>query len=241
MFVLLLLVVASHQVYSTLRMKTDIWPMRYVYMRCIEISGRIALPLVVLIHFQNTVNYFLPYTYNGLLGLVVAIAFVMLSRELFGLMSVFEKAFGDVIAKVNDPLTTIKQISVVETLCINMIMFKRFSLSMDHIFRTIETGKHLVYTTKKESSMWLRNVSLFNELLGKPSADSGDGSPRQRRTISAGGVVDMQHDVEMTSVFTKSLTANPMFDQENGMSSGELKPEVSIVDRNTQQDSDDET
>lgn len=240
MFVLLLLVVASHQVYSTLRQKADIWPLRRVYMRCIEITGRVALPLIVLVHFQNTVNYFYDDSYHALLGLLVTLDFILLSRELFGLVSVFDKAFSDVIAKVNDPLTTLKKISLMEAFFINLIMFKRLSVSKQHICRAIETGKHLIYTTKKQSSVWLRNVSLFNELLGK-SADSSSADDaninRQKRTSSA-SAMEMHHDVEMTNVFTKSLTMNPLADQEGGVNV-EINRD-SVVFKNKQQDSDDE-
>eukprot|EP01031_Cornospumella_fuschlensis_P031427 gene31427-37985_t len=150
MFVLLLLVVASHQIYSTLRQKADIWPLHQVYMRSIEICGRLALPLIVLIYFQSTLNYLNGSTYDGLLGLVVALDIVLFTREIFGLVGVFEKALAKVIDKVNDPMTTIKQISVVETFAVNMVIFSQLSFTKQYILRSIETGKQLTYTTKKK-------------------------------------------------------------------------------------------
>lgn len=211
MFVLLLMVVASHQVYATMQKKVEQWPLRRFYMRCLETAGRVALPLAIPIHFQVTIKYFSDATFQVLLSFLVILMAVLLSKELVGLRNVFHDAVEGVVTKINDPKTTVDDLSNPERILINLLVYRKVSNTIDHIALTLSQGIPVTYlgTRTHKETTWLRHAHDVKTMLGtKPMSDGRSRDVEMARLRSGVWATSPLQDVPVESKHDDSKSGN---------------------------------
>lgn len=178
MFFLLVVIIAAHQWYITLRQKVDSWPLRPVVMRLIELVGRTAMVPAIMIYFLTHVyrqDIAAPSTI--LLTTSVLVAFTgVLWREAFGLRKVFVEAFLQLLAKLNDPATTVRDTSWLEIAVVNAVVFKKWSTSREWLAQHLSTAGPIDVQPYMAVSTKLQNLTLLSQLRGGAS-----GEQRQSR------------------------------------------------------------
>lgn len=187
MFFLLVIIVAAHQWYITLRQKQEQWPLRLAVMRLIEVFGRTAMVPAIVIYFMTHV-YRQKESAPSTVAVTTTILLVfsgILWRELFGSRKVFIQCMILLLQKVNNPMTTMKDISFLELLVMNLIVFRKMSFSANylsnhlHFHGSIDIEPYMAVSTK------LQNLSLLSQLNGKSSVNvdiERDVSPPTSRT-----------------------------------------------------------
>lgn len=178
MFLLLIVVVTLHQVYSTVEEKKDNFPLRILYMRLIEAIGRIFLMPCIVIYFSNSI----PMadgakTSTAIIYTAIALAIVVGGREMIGIRDKYLKSLSALINKVNHEETTLKDITPIELLVINYWKFNKISTSPEYLSELFSNGKRL-HTNFQESQSLKTVAKLKNLMEGKNTSDR-DGNNRQ--------------------------------------------------------------
>jgi hypothetical protein len=165
MFVSLIGVVASHQLYATMKVKVEIWPLRAVILRLIESVGRVGVPAVLFFYFQATIGLDLPNV-AAADGIYATLVFAFFIKELFGVRNVVEKSIIQLFEKINREDITIKEISRLERIVLNLILFNKVSTSVANISHELAVNKKLVYESYKKKTVFLRHVNRVKTLGG---------------------------------------------------------------------------
>ena len=134
-FLIILLASVFHVMYSTLNEKKDVWPLRVLYLRLIEFSGRVFLIPFLLLFFAFSVagvtmqNKFLMFC-----GAIIS-GGVFLFREIPGMRSALGSSIKLLNKKVgeHDFDKTPLSVSYVEILVLNLYHFGMFSLDISHL------------------------------------------------------------------------------------------------------------
>ena len=134
-FLTLLLASAFHAMYCTLDDKKYVWPLRIIFLRFIEFSGRVFLIPFLLVFFAFSVagvtmqNKFLMFC-----GAIIS-GGVFLFREIPGMRSALESSIKLLNKKVgeHDFDKTPLSVSYVEILVLNLYHFGMFSLDISHL------------------------------------------------------------------------------------------------------------
>lgn len=215
MFLLLVIVVILHQAYATLYEKLDRWPLRIVYLRLLECTGRtFVLPAIILYYMNEIPDTLSKSTQDVVVGMVFAATSIILFREYFGLRSSWKSALRGLIDKVNHEDTVVKDLSWVEIFVLNVWKFGVFSTS-PHLL-----GKFLQNQHKLEVDMTddvkLRNLGVITDILhASPRAGrhdvqkslSGDRDAPHSPTASSGN----GEGAGGTSKIVELTTFSPMF------------------------------
>jgi hypothetical protein len=134
MFLLLVGVVVLHQTYATLHNKKERWPLRNFYMRLIESFGRIFLIPFVLIYYVGQIETSIKTSFAAILIAFSAIYVAAIStREMVGLKSAYGMTMVGLVEKFNDPNTTMANVSWLEVLVINVLIFHEYSISTEYL------------------------------------------------------------------------------------------------------------
>jgi hypothetical protein len=167
---MLVLIAILHQVYGTLMEKIDRWPLRYLYLRCIELFGRVFVFPAVVIYFASDIPLFLtpslPYI---LLSIVLIIAITIFIRECFGLRAAWDMSINALFMKCNTPEITVGEISWVEAFVLNRISFGKWSISK--VFISEYLHRYGEFPLKKRRPLHLRNLASLMSLLDSQQSD----------------------------------------------------------------------
>lgn len=176
MFLLLILVISSHQVYATLREKTDRWPLRILYLRILEVVGRISVPLTIILYFQSTIKYITDPTSEVFLFIVLIISAVLLGiRESFGIKASFRMSVIKLLDKINNHHCKLNDLSNIEILFLNFLLFHKYSFSPIELSKLLfiknQENKKIFYFNEKDNQILLKNVYTLDTLIGKNGVD----------------------------------------------------------------------
>jgi hypothetical protein len=222
MFVLLAGVVLLHQVYSTLSMKIDKWPMRRFYVRLIESAGRCFVGPFILSYFSSMVQFTSSERQNAITATVIALTVVLVLRELGGLFQIFRKSIIDVATKLNTPNLEVKDVSVVEAFVINLFSFYKFSYSTKYIMEALANDQKIalrVFTAKAV----FRNQKALEKLFDTsnenaessyiPSFLRRRGATREETPNPS--AVDTTQSIEMSSNISRSSHRSENFSNDS--------------------------
>lgn len=243
MFLLLIVVVTLHQVYSTVEEKKDNFPLRILYMRLIEAIGRIFLMPCIVIYFSNSI----PMadgakTSTAIVYTAIALAIVVGGREMIGIRDKYLKSLSALINKVNHEETTLKDITPIELLVINYWKFNKMSTSPEYLSELFSNGKRL--HTNFQESQSLKNVAKLKNLMEGNNNNNNDRDGNNRRT----GLSPLE--IQMINLRNSSINHedvnNPMRFEAQFVENGSNLPSLesgrmSVMSKNNAEvDSDDE-
>eukprot|EP00981_Chlorochromonas_danica_P009535 scaffold2721_cov181-Ochromonas_danica.AAC.13 len=178
MFLVLVLVVVIHQMYTTLQDKQDRWPLRQVYLRILECFGRtVLLPFIVCYFLYIMPSAFGTYSSRlhirkAIVGVVLALSSIIFLREAAGLYAAWVHALELLIAKVNAKETTVHDLSWIECLVVNIWKFEVISVSPQFLIFVLQHREEVDLGFKRRLS--LRQESF---LLEKRKSVRFSGSP----------------------------------------------------------------
>lgn len=211
MFFLLCLVVALHQAYATMFEKLDIWPLRAVYLRLVELVGRTFLLPTILSYFIQTMDLADKSLAIFLFVVVSLLAVAIFVRECYGVKATYYAAIERLVEKVRRPGVRLQEISQVEALVLNRHLFGVWSRCLLRLSEAVATNQELQH--EPQTSVELRHHYLVADLL---QANTAVDMRKTRQTSN--------HDVELTAMdglrnrFSSSSTAP--------MASASLTPSV---------------
>lgn len=171
MFLMLVLVAIVHQSQATLAEKQEDWPLRKLYMRMLEAAGRSFLIPTVVVYFINQipVNAETPEKQSWIW--IAICTFILIAfRELFGVWKTWKLSLQGIVNKMNNPHTTMKDLSWVELFVVNAWKFKILSISPSYSAKYIdEKGKiDIEFSTTVE----LKNWSILSGMLRSTAGPS---------------------------------------------------------------------
>lgn len=261
MFLLLIFVCASHQIYGTLQEKVDRWPLRLIYMRTIEVIGRVFVPVIILLYFEFTINYF--QDSRGMaIGLLFSVATILLGREIHGLRSSWYHALRQLFQKINHPDCKANEISNIECIVLNKVLYQKWSQSKEFIIQELTERNKIGFDAKPETKVLLRHMHQVDVILGLQESAKQRKNERWESIIAWFGIdtwfgaketpyqedesihskkkpTHKDIDIELTN------TPNPLnnqgdnfvkYDSTNTQSQAQLQSRISVLDV----DSDDE-
>lgn len=185
MFLVLVLVVVIHQMYTTLQDKQDRWPLRQVYLRMLECFGRTVLLPFIVCYFLNIMPSALG-TYSSrlhirkaIVGVVLALSSIIFVREAAGLHASCVHALESLIVKVNAKETTVHDLSWIECLIVNIWKFGVISVSPQFLIFVLQHREEVDLGFKQRLS--LRQESFLRE---------------RKKSVHFTGVQDSELDIE---------------------------------------------
>lgn len=206
---MLVIVVVAHQVYGTLQLKMDRWPLRKIYMRLIEMTGRVALFPIIIGYFLYNVSL---QSYGTELFLVIAMGWgscYFFITECRSIGFEWKRVLQQLLEKVNRPDITLREVSWVEKLALNYIVFKTISVdSLDLSKMLHEKGE--IKIPEEETPMELRkSYEVREEEVRKGGDEKKDGSIVVGTGKYKGAKAD--RNVELTMIYPNSrvLGENP--------------------------------
>lgn len=189
MFLLLVGVIILHQVYATLKMKEDRWPLRAIILRLIETLGRVfILPFIVCYFVTLILASSDPSTANALLAVTIIACALVFIQEMFGLRSTVHRSINNLIAKVNNPSLTVNELNTVEIMVLNYLKFRKVSSSPYLIAQELaERGSISSY----RQSISVKNLVQAKEFIsprgdGNKSTDERVNSARSPTIVAIG-------------------------------------------------------
>lgn len=188
MYFMLVCVTILHQTYATLNEKLDRWPLRLIYLRLIEVSGRVFVLPAVVIYFV----VYIPVSSNpaygeALMALSIVVATIILVRELFGVRSNVYDAMRNLTIKCNAPDLRVSDLSFVEALAMNLFHFK--TLSTSKLLISDYLHKHGAFPIKVRKPLHLKNLSSLVSLLeGRFKAEKTKTAQGRRKVESQSGL-----------------------------------------------------
>ncbi len=164
MYFMLVLITILHQTYATLNEKLDRWPLRLIYLRLIEICGRVFVLPAVIIYFVEYIPVSNDPIYDTLLMAVsLFIAGCIFIREMFGLRSNVYDAMRNLTEKCNAADLRVSDLSWVEALAMNLFHFKTFSFTKLLISDYLQ--RNGAFPVKVRKPLHLKNLSSLMSLL----------------------------------------------------------------------------
>ena len=131
MFLMIVIAVFMHQVSARLHAKSDIYPLRSLLLRIVEITGKVGIiPAVVLYFFWTFTKFSSPASRDVVTALVAGGVGYVFVREITGFKADVERVCGLIRVKMNSPAS--HNITSAEGLVLNWVMFRIFSRSMAH-------------------------------------------------------------------------------------------------------------
>jgi hypothetical protein len=173
---LLVLVVTLHQVYATMKMKNEKWPLRAVGLRFIEFVGRVFVVPFIVCFFAIIVLMDQNAGSSTVLMVLFLISAVFVSyQEWRGLVQSKVDAVEKLIAKVNNPELNVQDLATVEIIVINYLKYGIISRSTAKITHEIAQRGSL---TGFNTGIQMKNLKAVNDLLqdDKDPALSGSSS-----------------------------------------------------------------
>ena len=177
-FLIILLAAAFHVMYCTLNDKKDMWPLRVLYLRLIEFSGRVFLMPFLLIFFAYSVAGVTPQ--NKLLMFVGAIVSggIILIRETPGLRS----ALVNSIKKVDEKFArhgASGRLSLLEKLVVNLYRVGKFSLDVtEHVLhinnKHTHHDDHLAEIAMRETARPLAHTNVRHHAVASDVENLAD-------------------------------------------------------------------
>lgn len=171
MFFLLVAVVALHQLYSTLTFKHEEWPLRLVFLRLIESTGRVLLFPLIIIYYMIQINSF---SYPLFFSMTVGVLTIAI-RELFGLSKVITVSSKKLLEKANNKNLKIIDFSKLEIFILNLMLFEKVSFSFRFIANNLLEQGELTLQTKRDLAPSLRDAEDISNLERKSSLYTGNG------------------------------------------------------------------
>lgn len=182
MFLLLVGVISLHQVYATLKMKEERWPLRAIVLRLIETVGRVfILPFIVCYFVTLILANNDPTTANGLLAITIIASTLVFTQEMFGLRSTIHRSINNLIAKVNNPALTVNELNSFEILVLNYLKFSKLSTSPYLIAQELnERGSIASF----RQSISVKNLVQAKEFISPRAGESNKSDDRVSATRS---------------------------------------------------------
>ncbi len=215
MFLLLVAVVSMHQIYATLKQKVDRWPLRAVVLRIIEFTGRVIILPFIVVYFLTMITYHDELmTSQAMIGLTSAVTFIIAIQEVFGVKKCIIGSVDALIEKVNNPETTVKDLSLAEFVVLNWMQFK-----------TISTSKLLVAKELQEKGSLSRFSAAALQIKHLASASDLLVSSTTAAT-SASDVLSQHHQRvgNMAKEAGNTGSSSPVSSGKNATGAVELKP-----------------
>lgn len=183
MFFLLVIVVALHQLYSTLIFKHEEWPLRLIFLRLIECTGRVLLFPLIILYYMLQIN-----TFNSslLLTMFIGVSTIGL-REFFGLLKVTRVSIKKLLEKANNKDLKILDFSKLEIFILNLLLFQKFSVSFRFIANNLSEQGELTIKTKRDLAPTLRDVEDISNLERKSSLYNTGGTGIQLMSTQFNG------------------------------------------------------
>lgn len=185
MFFVLCVVVALHQAYATLYAKLDIWPLRAVYLRLVELIGRACLLPVIFSYFLTTMDFGDKALRNGIYVLIALLTAAIFVRECFGVRSAYFHALSRLVDKINDPEVTLQQVSVVEVVVLNAYFFRVLSMSLVRISEVLARDDGGLFF-EKPTHIRLKNFASWQKMMHS-NGRSAQTSPQEPSAAKAAG------------------------------------------------------
>jgi hypothetical protein len=160
----------------------DRWPLRLIYLRLIELCGRVfVLPAVVIYFVEYIPISNSPAFAASLMLFVIIVAIVVFLRELFGIRSNFYDAMRNLSEKCNAPDLRVSDLSWVEAMMMNLFYFKTLSISKFLISDYLQ--KNGTFPVKVQKPLHLKNLSSLVSLLqGQHKAEQGKSNGKRSST-----------------------------------------------------------
>lgn len=208
MFLLLVIVVGAHQMFATIRAKSDDRPLRSIVLRVIEFCGRVFILPLVTFYFIKQIKSGSDKSREILLDCILTLTAAIFMKEIFGLAKVFRVAQDSLIKKANNPDSTLADFSPSEILYLNLTMFKSLSRSPELLMKHIDehgeleapvrdsmsrVSLHNLKEFHKEMEMMnirksvtsspFRGSEVLRRFAGAPSSTSNDSTPPGNHVI----------------------------------------------------------
>ena len=203
MFLLLVIVCAMHQAYSTIHEKTDQWPLRIWLMRCIEFAGRtFVFPSVIIYYLTEMKDVPLTTKYT-MLAVVLSMTFLIATREFLGVRKAFFVSLGGLLEKINAKDVKIDQLSKLEILIFNFWYFSRITTKLDLIAEYL----HKVgdFDDPARHTLDLRNVYALRE-----SAFGSQDVTTEGGANAAGEILLTTFKSKLQAIKNHTEISNPM-------------------------------
>lgn len=212
MFLLLCFVVAMHQAYATLFEKVEVWPLRLLYLRLIELIGRCFVPPAIIFYFLETIEFGDRHVRVGMTATTVVLISVLFVREVFGVRSAYYKAIEGLVEKFNRATLTTKEVSYGEILALNTYFFKKVSFSWEDIANELTLKGRLHF--EKPTSIMVKNMSSLANVMsgvhgghsdkGKHDTTKAEGSFLRRLRTMSNNDDPYAHDPQLVEMSTMS-------------------------------------
>lgn len=163
MFFLLCVVVSLHQAYATVYEKLEIWPLRGIYLRLLELWGRTFLMPIIFSYFISTMDFGERSLRIFMYSMIAIISAAIFVRECFGVRSAYYHAIETLMEKVNRPGITTKEISMAEILALNVYLFQHWSTDIMRISDTLARDEKLHF--EKPTSIAIKNFSSLRKFM----------------------------------------------------------------------------
>lgn len=148
MFLLLVLIALLHQVYYTVNTKVEMFPAKMIFLRVIEMLGRISIIPIVLFYYLHQMKQQPDATTTTFTIIGIAFPIIVFCREITGIYSTFRHSLRKIILKASDPNTTIEKMSYIELFLINWNVFHVISFDVIRISQRLHDGHELVWKSK---------------------------------------------------------------------------------------------
>ncbi len=216
MFLLLVAVISMHQVYATLKQKVDRWPLRAITLRLIEFTGRVFILPFIVVYFLKMITFQdALFTSEALIGVTIAITVIIAIQEFFGVRIAVIRAVDALIEKVNDPDTTVKDLSLAEIIVLNWMQFGMISFSKLHVAKELQDKGAL--TRFSTAALQIKHLAQVNDLIlsssggtppgvSPPGADNSS-SPNIRHSISTKVLQNVKRDALASAAKQQQETA----------------------------------
>ena len=211
MFLLLVAVISMHQVYATLKQKVDRWPLRAITLRLIEFTGRVFILPFIVVYFLKMITFQdALFTSEALIGVTIAITVIIAIQEFFGVRIAVIRAVDALIEKVNDPDTTVKDLSLPEIFVLNWMQFGMISFSKLHVAKELQDKGAL--TRFSTAALQIKHLAQVNDLIlyssgvSPPSTDDSS-SPNIRHSISTKVLQNVKRDALASAAKQQQETA----------------------------------
>jgi hypothetical protein len=165
MFLLLIVISLSHQVYYSWHEKLDEYPARSIFLRLIEMMGRIAIFPIVLFYFLSSIKMDSQSTELIFTVLGILIPIVIFYREAPMLRAVFSKSLKAVIEKAAKEETTLEEMTYAEIFLINWNVFHVISFKPILISTELREKHTLEWKSKYDTK--LTDTHKIKQKLGQ--------------------------------------------------------------------------
>lgn len=214
---MLVIVVVVHQMYATVIVKKEHWPLRVFVLRVLEFFGRVCmLPMIVFYFLIQIPSATDSTSRQQIVAVTVTIVILVGFREFTGLYKAWLLSLEGLIEKINQPDLALKDLSKVELFIANRCFFHVWSTSPRYISQCLESGKGLVVDIR--SGVQMRHVVKMTALLKNTAgiiptaANQKDGIQMSMFEENRRGASQDDFHLDLQS----SVSLNPMVDPSAG-------------------------